>query len=903
MGTMIQRIVHGLRNWKRNTRRPSADVVSREFRFKYTCFKDLLTSNTELLDIITDIEEKLRGQRVFGMSYVQSQAARAVFHCMRMVKSLDDLSAHRYGSLFGVVDRIDAQIKSELGRRMVLPPSEWILPYSQVGRNMIDWGGGKNTNLGVLLNECDVEIPEGFAIGTNAYDAFLQSHELVDEINRLRMQIDPGDPSVINSVSEEIQRLIISNPLPDRLAQSILQAYDDMVDRLKKQGGLDKDVRPHVAVRSSAIGEDSELSYAGQYLSMLNVPRDKILEAYTFVVASLYTPRAISYRLNKGIRDEDIAMSAACLEMVESVASGVMYSRDPNDLIHDHVLISAVWGLGPYAVDGIVTPDSYLVSKEDDRRIVEKNISHKPVRLEANPAGGLREVPVEKEFQDRPCLSDYQIRTLASYGKRIEDHYNFPQDMEWALARDGRLLILQTRPLHLEEFAQKGGQQVPKIEGYTVLCEGGAVACPGVGCGVAFHVESESDLVDFPEGGVLVAKHSSPQFVIVMRKAQAIVAEAGSITGHMASLSREFGLPTVLAISSATKLIPSGIEITVDAYSGRVYQGRVPQLLALQRAQASPMANTPVYETLRRVADWIVPLDLVNPTAPNFTPENCKTLHDVMRYVHEYSYREMFQISDLLSDTSGGGALRLVGPIPLDLHVIDLGGGLSEGTRRARRVNVDEVLSVPFQALLNGMLHVGAQVNGPRPVDLGGFLSVMREQMLSPATMAERFGDRSYAIISDCYLNFSSRIGYHYSALDSFCSEFVNKNYITFSFKGGAADDVRRHRRARSIAAVLRALEFSVEVREDRVDARYYRYEQELIQQKLDALGRLLQFTRQMDMLMASEASVDALATSFLEGNYSLDQSLFESLQSGGTETDHGSKRKPNPEKDAESSV
>lgn len=596
-------------------------------------------------------------------------------------------------------------------------------------------------------------------------------------------------------------------------------------------------------------------------------------------------------------------LSAACLEMVESVASGVMYSRDPKDLMHDHVLISAVWGLGPYAVDGIVTPDSYVVSKEDDHRIVEKNTSRKPVRLEANPAGGLREVPVEKEFQDRPCLSDYQIRTLASYGKRIEDHYNFPQDMEWALARDGRLLILQTRPLHLEEFAQKGRQQVPKIEGYTVLCEGGAVACPGVGCGTAFHVENESDLMDFPEGGVLVAKHSSPQFVIVMRKAQAIVAEAGSITGHMASLSREFGLPTVLAMNSATKLVPSGIEITVDAYSGRVYQGRVRELIALQRSQESPMKNTPVYETLRRVADWIVPLDLVNPTAPNFTPENCKTLHDVMRYVHEFSYREMFQISDLLSDTSGGGALRLVGPIPLDLHVIDLGGGLTEGTRKARRVNVDEVLSVPFQALLKGILHVGAQVNGPRPVDLGGFLSVMREQMLSPATMAERFGDRSYAIISDCYLNFSSRIGYHYSALDSFCSEFVNKNYITFSFKGGAADDVRRQRRARSIASVLRALEFSVEVREDRVDARYYRYEQELIEEKLDALGRLLQFTRQMDMLMASEASVDALATSFLKGNYSLDQSLFESLQSGRTETEHGSKRKPNPDKDAESSV
>ncbi|MFH0823178.1 MAG: hypothetical protein V2B18_10550 [Pseudomonadota bacterium] len=146
--------------------------------------------------------------------------------------------------------------------------------------------------------------------------------------------------------------------------------------------------------------------------------------------------------------------------------------------------------------------------------------------------------------------------------------------------------------------------------------------------------------------------------------------------------------------------------------------------------------------------------------------------------------------------------------------------------------------------------------------------------MLSNTPVSERFGDRSYAIISDTYLNFSSRIGYHYSALDSYCGESLNKNYITFSFKGGAADDVRRSRRARSIARMFQALDFAVEVREDRIDARYYKYEQALIEHKLDWVGRLLQFTRQMDMLMTSEASVEKLAKCFLEGNYNLDENF-----------------------------
>ncbi len=153
--------------------------------------------------------------------------------------------------------------------------------------------------------------------------------------------------------------------------------------------------------------------------------------------------------------------------------------------------------------------------------------------------------------------------------------------------------------------------------------------------------------------------------------------------------------------------------------------------------------------------------------------------------------------------------------------------------------------------------------------------------MLSPNNTEERFGDRSYAIISDKYLNFSSRIGYHYSVLDSYCSDSLHKNYITFSFKGGAADELRRNRRARAIAMIFQELDFQVEVREDRVDARFYKYEKPVIEAKLDMVGRLLQFTRQMDMLMRCEASVEVLAKSFLAGNYNLDDELLYKLREG----------------------
>jgi pyruvate, water dikinase len=861
--------------WRKRKPRQSSERLSEVFRIKYEHFKELLDSNAELSKIMSDIEDKLQGRQIFGMSYVRSQSTRGVFHTLRMIRSLDALSAHKYASLFKVLEEINTVIKDCLDRRSESPLTEWVLSYGRITADMVDWVGGKSANLGEVLNRVNLPIPEGFAISTRGYTDFLAGNDLVDDINKIKMELDANDPESVNRISEDIQRLIISAPMVPGLGEAILAAYDEMSSSVRRMSTTGD--APQVSLRSSAIGEDSELSFAGQYLSVLNVPRHKLIQTYKYVIASLFTPRAISYRLNKGIRDEDIAMSVACLEMVDSVASGVTYTHHPFNMLEDNIIITAVWGLGPYAVDGIITPDTYKVGKADDLPLLEATISHKPVQLVSNPEGGLKEIPVPTEKQDMPCLSPEQIKILADYAIKLEKHYGCPQDIEWALDRNGRILVLQTRPLRTEAPSeQRESYAIPRLEGYPLLVENGAVACRGVGAGKAYQVNSEDALVDFPEGGVLVAKHSSPKFVIVMRKAQAIIADSGSVTGHMASLAREFQVPTILDAKVATASIPTGMTVTVDAFSGRVYQGEVPELLKLRVSRESNIKDTPVYQTLKQVAESITPLHLCDPKAASFNPGNCKSLHDIMRFVHELSYAEMFQISDLVS-SGEGCAVRLHAPIPLDLYVIDLGGGIKEEAQGARKVAVKDIASAPFEALLRGMLHEDLRHFRPRPVELKGFLSVMSEQMLSNTQTAERFGDRSYAIISDKYLNFSSRVGYHYSILDSYCGQTVNKNYITFSFRGGAADDVRRNRRARAIAMILGELDFTVDVMGDRMDAKFQKYGFSVIQEKLDLLGRLLQFTRQMDMLMHSEATVGAISKAFLEEDYHLEKSLSNS--------------------------
>jgi pyruvate,water dikinase len=387
-------------------------------------------------------------------------------------------------------------------------------------------------------------------------------------------------------------------------------------------------------------------------------------------------------------------------------------------------------------------------------------------------------------------------------------------------------------------------------------------------------VRTESDLLSFPDGGVLVAMHSSSQYVVVMSKAQGIITDLGSIVSHMASLTREFMIPTIMNTRDATAAIPPGALVTVDAYNGRVYLGRVDEILDSGLQFGGFVAKGPADQALRRRADLIVPLNLTDPKSPEFSEANCRTIHDIMRFIHEKAYAVIFQLGDLVTDRASISA-RLKARIPIDLHVIDLGAGLSTDATQVATIIPDEVTSIPFKALLKGMLCEEVNTPQPRPVNLSGFFSVMSEQMLSsPGVDGDRFGDRSYAIISDKYLNFSSRVGYHYSALDCYCGKTAAKNYINFQFKGGAADDLRRSRRARMIEKVLGALGFVVETTGDRVTARVAKQEAPYLEEKLDMLGRLLIYSRQMDMMMQSEAHVDQLAQCFLDGNYSLDPSL-----------------------------
>ncbi len=436
---MFRRLTALLR--KNRKQPPDPGGMMNVFRVKYANFKALLESNAELLKIISGMEEKLTGQHVFGMSYIRSETARTIFHTARMIGSFEGLSGRKFPELSATLKHIREAIDGELDLKNVVRGIDFVLPYDRIGKDSVDFVGGKNANLGEIKSRVGLPIPKGFAITTTAFDELIEYNDLSDEIRKHKMALDASDPESIMRISQDIQSIFLAAEVPPKVEQAIFDACDRLIS---------PDRSARVSLRSSAIGEDSELSFAGQYQSCLNVSRDDIILKYKEVIASLFTPRAISYRHHMGISFEEAAMSVGCLEMIPAKAGGVIYTRHPFRLMENSLIIHATWGLGALVVDGSVAPDTFEVSKTNPPVLLKSVISHKEKRLVTLPDGNLSETGVDPDLQDAASLSEEQALVLTDYAMKLEAHYQMPQDIEWAIDADGRPVILQTRPLRLE---------------------------------------------------------------------------------------------------------------------------------------------------------------------------------------------------------------------------------------------------------------------------------------------------------------------------------------------------------------------------------------------------------------------------------------------------------------------
>lgn len=439
-----------------------------------------------------------------------------------------------------------------------------VVNFKDIDKHDVPLVGGKSANLGEMI-KAGFPVPSGFAITINAYDSFLEENEVSKKIYDILGTTDVNDPSQLENASKRIQRMIETCKIPDDVVQDVIKAYKKLSGPFKKA---------LVAVRSSATAEDSgTTSFAGQQASFLNVYGEaNLLMSVKECWASLFTGRSIYYRVENRIKHESVKISVIVQKMVQSEVSGVMFSIDPSTNDKDRIIIESVWGLGEMIVQGAVIPDKYVVQK-GTFDILSKEVSDQSIQLIGIKGGKNKEAEVPLKIRDKQKITDEEIVKLAKIATRMQEHYYFPQDMEWARQK-GELFIVQTRPI--TTIAQtnktvKMNKDDFKISDTPILS--GASASPGVGSGPVKILSSPKEIEKLQKGDVLVASMTSPDYVPAMKKSAAIITDEGGQTSHAAIVSRELGIPCVVGTKTATKTLKDGMIVSVDGASGNIYTG------------------------------------------------------------------------------------------------------------------------------------------------------------------------------------------------------------------------------------------------------------------------------------------------------------------------------------------
>lgn len=837
-----------LRAWLSRRRRGDGSDPGGEgtalFRARYHALRQLLAANNKALEVMAEMERAAAGGRLFGFSFVRSSCTDVGVSVFRMVSHLDAIAPGSYAELSAVLERIQHRIQAVLAGHRSSGDGALVLPLSAIDRGFSDSAGAKMANLGEVANVVGLPVPAGFVITAAAYQRLLDHNGLQPEIDRL-IQSSEGDRAAdLFGLASRLQQLLIGAEIPPELAAAIESAYEEVAAAV---GG-----RLALAVRSSAIGEDSpEASFAGQYSSELNVRSEHLLDAYRQVVASKYTAQAMQYRLRRGLRDDEVAMCVGAIAMVEARAGGVAYTGNPGDAGDRRVFIHAAPGLPKAVVDGGLPSDLYVVSRAEPQRVEERHVARKQLQLVADPDEGVARVEIRKDARELPALSDAEAVEVAEAALRLEAHYGLPQDVEWAVDEQGRVVVLQCRPLH--QLAARPRPAAPPDIGEPAV-RGGVCVSPGAGAGPVCRVERDSDAMRFPDGAVLVVTHPVPRWAALLERAAAVLAREGGIAGHLATVARELGVPGVFAMPGLEALA-DGLEVTVDADSCAVYPGCVPELLEQTRSRPILMAGSPVHDSLLRAMAHITPLTLLDPDALSFRPSSCETLHDITRFCHETAVREMFEFGRR-HRFPRHAAKQLHHNVPMQWWLLDLEDGFSREIA-GRYVHLDEIACRPMLALWDGMVAVPWE--GPPAMSGRGFASVLFEATANPALATpfrKPYAQRNYFMISRSFVNLQSRFGFHFAAVEALASERERENYLSFSFKGGAADMSRRSTRVRLVAEILEERGFTVTIVEDTVTARLAGLPKAEMEGRLREVGYLLMHTRQLDMAMADPAAV-----------------------------------------------
>ncbi len=813
-------------------------------------FRDLIERNNRVLELMADAEEKLSGEYIFDTRYLHRLDAELADAVHAVVQDISQINPKYRLALESAFQRIRSHVTAALGEGDEMSPCPVCVQLERIGSDEAPWAGGKMARLGDLRSRPDIPIPPGFVVTATAFEGIL-SHPSITQL------IDAVDSphTDLSAACAELQARLKSSPFPEKVAKEIKNC-------LKPFGR-----RTRFAVRSSAIGEDGEFSFAGVYATVMNVPSDRVIEACRRVVASLFSEQAVLYRRSHGLPLKGAAMAVGCMRMIPAVAGGVLYTFDPGDPTSDAMLISASWGFGKTVVEGAGPADHFLVARQPPHRVLETVIAEKDSQFLAEAAEGLRRTAVSAGVRAEPSIGDSELRRLATIALGVEHYMRAPQDIEWALDKRGALWILQARSLRLDSSpAERTGEPEAAVAGYPVLMQGaGVVACRGIAAGRVAMVDQTASLKNIPSGSVLVTQSASPGLGRLLPAAAALIADSGSSAGHLAALAREYRVPAVMATGVASRILAPGMEVTVDAEENVVYAGRVEGLIRRGLPRGDHYEDMREFRTLRGMLKFVTPLNLRDPSSPRFTPEQCSSYHDIIRFAHEKAVLGLSDPGNFNWRKARRRLRRVVLGIPLELSIIDLGGGVAEDVPPGD-IKPAHLICTPLAILLESLSAPGVWGTQPADMDLRALMSSLtRTRGLTNFGSAEI--QNNLAIVTGCHMNLSLYLGYHFNIIDCYLGDSPEDSYMLFRFTGGVSELTRRARRADLLDRILSRYGFAVERAGDLVLARLHGVSAAEMKRRLQMVGRLIGFTRQLDVLLRDEGIVQRLVDGFMAGS------------------------------------
>ncbi len=816
------------------------------FREIFHHFQEIIEENNRSLELMANMGEKLSGEFIFDSHFIEEATKDLADSVYKMIYHLNALAPEKYKNLFTAYERIRKDIEQELKGHIIIPEGNFTISYSRIDDGLEDAVGGKNAHLGVAKNLLSLEIPKGFAITTRGFYSIVKESSISPKVEEI-LSLWEKKKLPTKEASLQLQALILSSSIPRELQQEV----EKKIEQIKKELGKD---RVYFAIRSSCIGEDSEHTFAGIYKSFLGVSEEKVLEKYKEVLASTYSERAMEYRRLKEIGETEIAMAVACQLLINPRVSGVVYTLDPFYLDKDRVVVAAVYGLGEKLVGGILEADKFFIERNATYKLSGMEIVRKPHKtILDETTGRLKEIPVDEKERDKPCLKISEIISLVKASLSLERYFKHPQDIEFAIDQKDHLVILQTRPLYIDK---KRASLVCDLEAlkkkFNIIFQGrGEVVQEGVAMGEVYVAEEDKNLMQVPEGVILVTPYSSPSIAKVIRKLTGIITDLGSPIGHLATLAREFRIPMIINTKIATSYLKTGQKITLNATENIVYDGYLKELCYYEFTEKK-FEETREYRLLKRIYKRISPLNLVDPTARNFTPENCQTFHDIIRFIHEKAVIELIDQNQYQELREGQGSVRLKLDIPLELKVMNLE---KKGHSLPEEITLSHISSLPLRSFIEGLSLPGAWSQVPMGMDMKGFFASMGRGVNLDTD--PKFVGQNLAVVSRDYANISLRMGYHFSMVDTLSSLNTIDNYIYFRFFGGMSDTTRRARRARLISRLLTEQDFLTELKGDLVVGRIKAMPQEEILEKIFVLGVIVAYTRQLDIRMTTEEEME----------------------------------------------